>query len=306
MPPPLSVSLAKRVRLWWHHSGVGIAVVACWCGRHPQEPQAEHPYRQCNPPSSTSKSEHASPPEGRDRTSLTAPTRACVSEPEREPRPVLIGTRCSRPVARSLESPRHSRGRKRTARYRPHSLTQQSGSEPSALFCEKIDLEQRTDRNSKTSLPSLTFGPYSGQLCRSCLCSGLPIRSQRVGVVAMEPEQGSISRMIGLLKSGDRDAACQLWGRYFQRLVELARVHLRSMPRRAIDEEDVAVSVFDSFFRRAEGGQFPRLNDRDDLWQLLFVSDGSQGGELGAPRDPPAPRRGQGLRPLRTRRVGCR
>jgi DNA-directed RNA polymerase specialized sigma24 family protein len=77
--------------------------------------------------------------------------------------------------------------------------------------------------------------------------------------------------MIDLLKSGDREAACDLWGRYFQRLVELAKLHLRSTPRRAIDEEDVAVSVFDSFFRRAERGQFPRLDDRQDLWQLLYV-----------------------------------
>jgi DNA-directed RNA polymerase specialized sigma24 family protein len=85
------------------------------------------------------------------------------------------------------------------------------------------------------------------------------------------PDSGSVTRIIGLLKSGDRDAACELWGRYFQRLVELARDRLRATPRRAIDEEDVAVSVFDSFFRRAEEGRFPRLDDRDDLWQLLYV-----------------------------------
>jgi DNA-directed RNA polymerase specialized sigma24 family protein len=77
--------------------------------------------------------------------------------------------------------------------------------------------------------------------------------------------------MIGLLKRGDREAACELWGRYFQKLVELARAHLGGTPRRALDEEDVAVSVFDSFFRRAERGRFPRLDDRDDLWQLLYV-----------------------------------
>ena len=33
----------------------------------------------------------------------------------------------------------------------------------------------------------------------------------------------------------------------------------------------MALSAFDSFYRRAERGQFPRLKDRDDLWQLLFV-----------------------------------
>jgi DNA-directed RNA polymerase specialized sigma24 family protein len=77
--------------------------------------------------------------------------------------------------------------------------------------------------------------------------------------------------MIDLLKIGDREAADQLWARYFSRLVELARTHLRAVPRRAIDEEDVAVSVFDSFFRGAERGRFARLDDRDDLWQLLYV-----------------------------------
>ena len=30
-------------------------------------------------------------------------------------------------------------------------------------------------------------------------------------------------------------------------------------------------SAFDSFCRRAERGQFPRLEDREDLWQVLFV-----------------------------------
>jgi DNA-directed RNA polymerase specialized sigma24 family protein len=37
------------------------------------------------------------------------------------------------------------------------------------------------------------------------------------------------------------------------------------------DEEDVALSAFDSFCRRAERGEFPQLADRDDLWRLLFV-----------------------------------
>ena len=37
------------------------------------------------------------------------------------------------------------------------------------------------------------------------------------------------------------------------------------------DEEDVALSAFDSFFRSAEQGRFPRLSDRDDLWQILVL-----------------------------------
>lgn len=87
----------------------------------------------------------------------------------------------------------------------------------------------------------------------------------------MQPEQGSISRLVQRLKDGDREAACDLWERYFRRLVQLARMHLNGVARRAIDEEDIALSVFDSFCRRAEQGQFSLLRDRDDLWRLLYV-----------------------------------
>jgi DNA-directed RNA polymerase specialized sigma24 family protein len=82
---------------------------------------------------------------------------------------------------------------------------------------------------------------------------------------------GSITRLISRIKEGDQDAGQRIWDAYFLKLVTLARSRLRNTARRAADEEDVALSAFDSFFRRAERGQFPRLDDRDDLWQLLFV-----------------------------------
>jgi DNA-directed RNA polymerase specialized sigma24 family protein len=86
----------------------------------------------------------------------------------------------------------------------------------------------------------------------------------------MEPE-GSVTAWIGALKRGEPAAAQRLWDAYFRRLVELARARLRDVSRRAADEEDVALSAFDSFFRGVERGRFPRLDDRDDLWQLLVV-----------------------------------
>jgi DNA-directed RNA polymerase specialized sigma24 family protein len=85
------------------------------------------------------------------------------------------------------------------------------------------------------------------------------------------PDSGSITRCIALLKAGESAAAQKLWESYFQRLVLLARRKLQSVPRRAADEEDVALSAFDSFCRAAEGGRFPQLADRNDLWQLLVV-----------------------------------
>ena len=87
----------------------------------------------------------------------------------------------------------------------------------------------------------------------------------------MSSPSHSITRCIDMLKRGDRAAAEALWGSYIHRLVALARARLGGTPRRAADEEDVALSAFDSFFRRAEGGQFARLTDRDDLWQILVT-----------------------------------
>jgi DNA-directed RNA polymerase specialized sigma24 family protein len=62
-----------------------------------------------------------------------------------------------------------------------------------------------------------------------------------------------------------------LWERYFHRLVGLARHKLRGAPRCAADEEDVALSAFDSFCRHAADGRFPELLDRDGLWRLLMT-----------------------------------
>src|SRR5262245_23014149 len=83
--------------------------------------------------------------------------------------------------------------------------------------------------------------------------------------------EGSISRWLDRLRAGDRQAAAGLWQRYFERLVEVARGRLRGAPRRAADEEDVALSAFDSLCRGVAGGRFPQLLDRDSLWRLLVV-----------------------------------
>jgi DNA-directed RNA polymerase specialized sigma24 family protein len=83
--------------------------------------------------------------------------------------------------------------------------------------------------------------------------------------------EGSVTHWLDQLKGGDDEAAQKLWERFFQRLVGLARKKLQGTPRRVADEEDVALSAFDSFCRNAEMGRFPLLLDRDSLWRLLVV-----------------------------------
>jgi len=82
---------------------------------------------------------------------------------------------------------------------------------------------------------------------------------------------GSVTFWISQLKAGNRAAAQPLWENYFRQLVARTRQRLAGTPRRAADEEDVALSAFDSFCRAAEQGRFPDLHDRHDLWQLLLV-----------------------------------
>jgi DNA-directed RNA polymerase specialized sigma24 family protein len=82
---------------------------------------------------------------------------------------------------------------------------------------------------------------------------------------------GSVTTWIHALTAGDADVAQRLWERYFGRMVELARNKLRASVKRAADEEDVALSAFHSFCVAAGEHRFPRLANRDDLWQVLVM-----------------------------------
>ncbi len=69
---------------------------------------------------------------------------------------------------------------------------------------------------------------------------------------------GSVTHWLRELGAGNRAAAQQLWEGYFpSRLVGLARGRLQTSRRRVADEEDVALSAFDSFCRGVEQGRFP-------------------------------------------------
>ncbi len=79
--------------------------------------------------------------------------------------------------------------------------------------------------------------------------------------------EDSVTVWLTSLKDGDAEAAQKLWSRYFEALVRLARDRLRGAPKAVADEEDAALSAFDSFVRGAARGRYPRLDDREDLWR---------------------------------------
>lgn len=84
-------------------------------------------------------------------------------------------------------------------------------------------------------------------------------------------ETHSVTRIIERLKVDDPNAASELWRKFFERLLPRARARLRGHADHAIDAEDLLVSVFDRFFRAVRENRFARLNDRDDLWQILLL-----------------------------------
>ena len=84
-------------------------------------------------------------------------------------------------------------------------------------------------------------------------------------------ESQNVSHWIDLIKDGNSVAANRIWKLYFDRLVRAVRQRLYGQNRAVSDEEDIVLSVFDSFYAAAEKGRFPDLADRDDLWRLLIT-----------------------------------
>jgi DNA-directed RNA polymerase specialized sigma24 family protein len=107
---------------------------------------------------------------------------------------------------------------------------------------------------------------------------------------------GSVTCWLDGLRAGDPAAAQPLWDGYVRRLVGLARRRLRGAAPAAAGAEDVALSAFDSFCRGVARGRFPRLNDRDDLWQVLVLLTARKAADL--LRAERAQKRGGRARPL--------
>jgi len=71
-------------------------------------------------------------------------------------------------------------------------------------------------------------------------------------------------------QAGDQQAASELFDRYAQRLIALARSRLSSQLARRVDPEDVVQSAYRSFFAGAREGQFD-LQRGGELWSLLVA-----------------------------------
>lgn len=81
----------------------------------------------------------------------------------------------------------------------------------------------------------------------------------------------SITQWVEQLRAGDDQAATQLWERFFTRLTAIARHRIHGSGLQMSDEEDIALSAFNSFCVGLRQGRFTELDGRDNLWRLLMV-----------------------------------
>lgn len=78
----------------------------------------------------------------------------------------------------------------------------------------------------------------------------------------------SSKQLLAQYRDGDEKAAEQIFSRYVNRLVSLARQRLSRKLARKLDPEDVVQSAYRSFFVRARAGQY-ELKEGGDMWRLL-------------------------------------
>jgi RNA polymerase sigma-70 factor (ECF subfamily) len=83
-------------------------------------------------------------------------------------------------------------------------------------------------------------------------------------------DDSSFADLMTRLRAGDEAAAAVVFHRFAQQLIRLARLHLDTQIRQKVDPEDVAQSVYKSFFLRHAEGQY-QLANWPSLWGLLTV-----------------------------------
>src|SRR5262249_6170000 len=90
------------------------------------------------------------------------------------------------------------------------------------------------------------------------------------GEIAMS-RQPSFEEVMAQLRDGRNEAAAQVFQRFANRLIVLARKQLDPKVLQKLDPEDVMQSVFRSFLIRNATGQLGEFDSWDNVWAMLVV-----------------------------------
>jgi DNA-directed RNA polymerase specialized sigma24 family protein len=87
-----------------------------------------------------------------------------------------------------------------------------------------------------------------------------------------QPDVTDAMKKLAEGQSQSREEAARVIFEYaYVRLVQMARAMVRTAPRAARDEEDLALSSIKSFCIGAADGRFSDLTSRDNLWRILHT-----------------------------------
>lgn len=87
-------------------------------------------------------------------------------------------------------------------------------------------------------------------------------------------DHGSISRAISQTGEMDERSAQLLWNRFFERLCRFADRKIYDRHRRMLDPEEIAGSAMFALMDGLKKGNFHKVKDRDQLWQMLVTITG--------------------------------
>jgi RNA polymerase sigma-70 factor (ECF subfamily) len=93
---------------------------------------------------------------------------------------------------------------------------------------------------------------------------------QQVALAESSQPEVSDRSLVRRLRTGSQDAATQLYLRYAKRLHGLSRAKCSPDLAARVDPDDIVQSVFRTFFRRVEKGEYD-VPDGEELWKLFLV-----------------------------------
>lgn len=93
---------------------------------------------------------------------------------------------------------------------------------------------------------------------------------ERVSNAKLHLDEVSDRSLVRRLRTGSQDAATQLYLRYAKRLHGLTRAKCSPDLASRVDSEDIVQSVFRTFFRRVQKGEYD-VPDGEELWKLFLV-----------------------------------
>ena len=83
--------------------------------------------------------------------------------------------------------------------------------------------------------------------------------------------ENSITRILSNTQAVDEAGAEAIWKEFLPRLLRVIETKLHGMPKRYVDQDDIAQNAMHSLFKGLQGQRFSDVSNCDELWRLLVT-----------------------------------